>query len=127
MTNVIFITIDCLRPDFLGCLGNSRNLTPNIDKIAEEGITLTQVIANGPSTPFSFPSIFTSTYAMMNPGFPKISPSAQSITEILKKRGYITGGFHSNPYLSKIYNYDKFFDYFYDSISNDNDAYKTQG
>ncbi len=127
MTNVILLTIDCLRADFLGCLGSSENLTPNLDKFAEKGISLSQAIVNGPSTPFSFPSIFTSTYALMDENFPKISSSRISITEILKRKGYITAGFHSNPYLSKVYNYDKFFDYFYDSISDENVDYKKSG
>jgi arylsulfatase A-like enzyme len=124
MTNVILLTIDCLRTDFLGCLGSNKNLTPNLDKFAEEGVYFSQAIVNGPSTPFSFPSIFTSTYALMDSSFPKISSSRTSITEILKKNGYRTAGFHSNPYLSKAYNYDKFFDYFYDSISDKNGEYK---
>ena len=35
---VLFIDIDTLRPDHMGCYGYSRNTTPNIDKICEDGI-----------------------------------------------------------------------------------------
>lgn len=35
---VLFIDIDTLRPDHLGCYGYSRNTSPNIDSIAREGI-----------------------------------------------------------------------------------------
>jgi choline-sulfatase len=35
---VLFIDIDTLRPDHLGCYGYQRNTSPNIDKIAEEGV-----------------------------------------------------------------------------------------
>jgi arylsulfatase A-like enzyme len=35
---VIYFDIDTLRPDHMGCYGYPRNTTPNIDKIAEEGV-----------------------------------------------------------------------------------------
>lgn len=36
--NILFIPVDDLRPD-LGCYGNKTVVTPNIDKVAEEGVT----------------------------------------------------------------------------------------
>ena len=36
--NVLFIDIDTLRPDHMGCYGYGRNTTPNIDAIAKEGV-----------------------------------------------------------------------------------------
>lgn len=35
---IIYFDIDTLRPDHLGCYGYERNTSPNIDKIAEEGV-----------------------------------------------------------------------------------------
>ena len=35
---ILFIDIDTLRPDHMGCYGYSRNTTPNMDKIAADGI-----------------------------------------------------------------------------------------
>ncbi|MGL1891305.1 MAG: sulfatase [Spirochaetaceae bacterium] len=35
---VLFVDIDTLRPDHMGCYGYHRNTTPNMDKICEEGI-----------------------------------------------------------------------------------------
>ncbi len=35
---ILFLDLDTTRPDHLGCYGYSRNTSPNIDKIAEEGI-----------------------------------------------------------------------------------------
>ncbi|MFX0075247.1 MAG: sulfatase [Candidatus Hermodarchaeota archaeon] len=124
MVNVILLTIDCLRADFTGTLANNEILTPNLNKFAKEGILFTQAIANGPSTPFSFPSIFTSTYALMDSNFPEMSSLRRSIPELLEEKGFKTAGFHSNPYLSKVYKYDKFFEFFYDSISDESENYK---
>lgn len=35
---VLFIDIDTLRPDHMGCYGYYRSTTPNMDRVAEEGI-----------------------------------------------------------------------------------------
>src|SRR5712692_10191664 len=40
--NVIFITIDTLRADHLGCYGNPQVLTPHIDRLAREGARFTR-------------------------------------------------------------------------------------
>lgn len=35
---VLFVDIDTLRPDHMGCYGYGRNTTPNIDQVAKEGV-----------------------------------------------------------------------------------------
>ncbi len=35
---ILYLDLDTLRPDHLGCYGYHRNTSPNIDKIAEEGV-----------------------------------------------------------------------------------------
>lgn len=39
--NILYIDIDSLRPDHLGCYGYHRNTSPNIDTIASEGVCFT--------------------------------------------------------------------------------------
>lgn len=39
---VVMFDIDCLRPDHLGCYGYNRPTSPNIDRVAKEGIRFTQ-------------------------------------------------------------------------------------
>ncbi len=35
---ILYIDIDCLRPDHLGCYGYSRETSPNIDRLAADGL-----------------------------------------------------------------------------------------
>ncbi len=43
---VIYIDIDSLRPDHLGCYGYARPTTPNIDRLAQQGIRFTQCFSS---------------------------------------------------------------------------------
>ena len=46
--NILFITADQLRPDFLGCAGASWANTPNIDKLAANGTLFNRCYTNSP-------------------------------------------------------------------------------
>ncbi|MDB6036233.1 MAG: sulfatase, partial [Verrucomicrobiales bacterium] len=48
--NVIQITVESLSASFLGTFGNKENLTPNLDRLAGEGMLFTQFYATGNRT-----------------------------------------------------------------------------
>jgi len=112
--NIILITIDCLRADAVGCI-RGGNLTPNIDKLARESLVFTKAFTNGPGTPQAFPAILTSTYLFMHETI-YLEPWYITISEILQKHGYRTVAFHSNPYLSRAFGWNKGFQEFYDFL-----------
>ena len=60
--NVIVIIMDAVRADHLSCLGYEKIETPNIDRIAREGVLFTNCIVQAPWTFPSVGSIFTSKY-----------------------------------------------------------------
>jgi len=114
--NILLITIDSLRADHICCLGYQRGNTPNIDGIAKEGCLFSETIANGPSTPYSFRSILCSVYPLMGMdrfGY-KLPKQAITVAEALKKYGYASAAFHTNPYICKIFGWDRGFDLFKD-------------
>lgn len=123
--NILLITLDALRPDHLGCYGYKRNTSPNIDKLAKEGIMFTQAIAQGTWTPPSTVSIITSTYPSMHQVVwygDSINPEISTLTEIFKRQNYHTG-FISFSILNTIIGLNRGFDVFNADIENE-DAHK---
>jgi len=108
--NVILITVDALRADHLTCLGYRRKITPNLDRLASSGVLFTQAISTSQMTPGCFPSLFTSTFPLMNGGWFDISKRGIALPQVLKQHGYHTGAFVSNPWLSSYYGYHNWFD-----------------
>ena len=43
---ILYLDLDTLRPDHLGCYGYHRNTSPNIDSIAAEGIQFSNYYAS---------------------------------------------------------------------------------
>ena len=119
MKNVILITIDTLRRDVFGCYGNRPTLTPFMDSIQEKCLRFEKAYATGPYTQASFPGILTSTY-YLEYGRQMMLPAGKTlISEAVKKEGVITAAFHSNPYLSEDFGWNRGWDIFYDSIDDD--------
>jgi len=119
--NVLLITIDSLRADFVGCCGGdtgeSERPTPCLDEFASKGVVFTTACAQAPYTWGSFAALFTSEYAstactsrgILRTGFP-------TIAEVFAANGYETVGYHSNPFLSRVFGFDRGFETFDDSL-----------
>lgn len=117
--NVILLTVDTLRKDALGCYGNKSGLSPFIDSLEDKCIKFTKAQSIGPYTQASFPGILTSSYYLEYGREKKLSSKRTLISEVLKKAGIVTAGFHSNPYLSDFFGWNRGWDIFYDSMDTD--------
>lgn len=60
--NVLLLTIDSLRPDHLGCYGYPRETSPNLDRLARDGVRFAQVINQTAWTTPSLVSVLTALY-----------------------------------------------------------------
>jgi len=119
MKNVILITIDTLRRDVFGCYGRKPSLTPFMDSLQNKCLRFDRAYATGPYTQASFPGILTSSY-YLEYGRQKNLPAQKTlISEVLKEGGITTAAFHSNPYLSEYFGWNRGWDTFYDSMEDD--------
>ena len=120
LPNVLLITIDSLRPDYLGCYSKwakDENLSPYIDTWADDAVVFENAISQGPRTPESFPALLSGRYmTRYRDAFKGLSPDRKLISYILKKQGYFTAAFNSNPYISRFAHYDRGFDIFIDNL-----------
>ena len=106
----VLVTVDCLRPDHLGCYGYDHPISPNIDQLAEQGVRFEQAITNGGWTQPGIVSLLTSSYGLMYEGCRKpLSPNRPSLPEALSHLGYATAGFTANPQVGKAYGYHRGF------------------
>jgi len=96
--NVLLITLDTTRADHLGCYGDALARTPNLDRLAGEGIRFSRVYAPAPLTLPSHASILTglypATHGVRNNGH-DLAPKWRTLAEILKARGFATAAFVS--------------------------------
>jgi arylsulfatase A-like enzyme len=94
--NVVLIVVDSLRSDHLGINGYDRDTSPNIDKLAKEGVFFTNAICTIPRTSPSVSSILTGLYPHSH-GLRflftyKLNPNVATLQEILQTHGYKTIG-----------------------------------
>ncbi|UIP01055.1 sulfatase [Halobaculum sp. CBA1158] len=113
--NIALITVDSLRADHVGFNGYDRDTTPTLDERADESHIFTDTVAHACATRPSFPSILTSTHGLLYGGFDHLADEQVPLSVPLSDSGYATAGFHSNPYLSAQFGYDRGFDHFSDS------------
>ncbi|MBD3226574.1 MAG: sulfatase-like hydrolase/transferase [Candidatus Lokiarchaeota archaeon] len=120
--NLLLLTIDAFRLDHLSYTGYKKKTTPYLDKLCRKGFFFNQMIVNGPCTPPSFSSMFTSTYPFHQGGYSPLPHNKTTLAEVLKSHGYKTVAIHSTPLLSRFYGYDRGFDIFYDGMMSKDDS-----
>jgi len=88
--NIIVLMSDSLRSDYLGCYGNPRAKTPNIDKLAREGILFEHVVAEQPITVPARNAYSLGMYTFPWLGWEPLPDSFPLLQEILAREGYTT-------------------------------------
>jgi arylsulfatase A len=96
--NIVFIMADDLGIGHLGCYGQDKIKTPNIDRLAAEGMKFTQFYAGAnvcaPSRSALITGLHTGHTAVRNNGLDRhLYDEDVTIAEVLKPAGYATGGF----------------------------------
>jgi len=116
--NIVLISIDTCRADYLSCYGCLRQTTPNIDRIAREGILFSNVISPVPMTLPAHCSMLTGTippYHGVHDNYDyRLSQSNVTLAEILKENGFTTAAIISAFVLDSQFDIDQGFDTYND-------------
>jgi arylsulfatase A-like enzyme/Flp pilus assembly protein TadD len=101
--NLILITLDTTRADALNPYGQMLVTSPNIDRMAREGVLFEQVASSSPSTLPAHATLLTGQYppahgVRSNSGY-RLPAAVLTLAEILQSRGYRTGAEIAAPVL----------------------------
>ena len=134
--NIIFIMVDTLRADHLGCYGYDLPTTPHIDRLAGESTRFAFAIAPSSWTVWSVHALFTAHHpdvifgghaaalhtrgVALQPG--RFGTGAAplryaTLAEVLRDRGYGTHAITSNPWLGNFPDNAQGYDWYDDAAS----------
>jgi len=116
---IILISVDTLRPDYLGCYNPSIHTTPTIDSLAQQGVLFEDAFCNYPKTTPSHASMLSGLYTWshgVRENNQRIPDQVTLLPEILQAKGWSTGGFVSLITVKAIYGFDRGFDVFDDKL-----------
>ncbi len=92
--NVLVVTLDTTRADYLGCYGRASARTPNLDRLAADGCLFRHAVAAAPITLPSHSTLFTGTYpplhGVRDNGLFMLPEESTTLAEILSRQGYAT-------------------------------------
>jgi arylsulfatase A-like enzyme len=96
--NVLFITLDTLRADHVSAYGYSRPTTPNLDRVAQQGVLFENAFSNASWTLPSHASMLTGRYPHDHRADWRqpMNADVPTLTELFAGKGYATAAFAAN-------------------------------
>lgn len=121
--------MDSLRYDFLSCYGYPKETSPNIDRLAEEGVIFTHAFAQSTWTRPSAASMLSSTYPSVHGVFtvedyPRTG--IEMLPEMLKRAGFRSAAVSSLGNISPAFGFGRGFDHFIELYKDDSLLKKRQ-
>lgn len=135
--NIVLVSIDSLRADHCGHLGDDRGLTPAIDALARDGVAFENAVSPGPRTFSTMPAVFTGRHRPRNTldSYPDDNEWRWRLEDIdahldrhapfperLKELGYTTAGISPNPWTSSASGFNRGFDHYVDLSGREQDS-----
>jgi arylsulfatase len=113
--SVVLLTVDALRADHLSSYGYDRETSPTLDRLAEDGVRFQRAYSQSSHTREAVPAMLTGRDpdAAVDEQY---LLSADTVASRLADTEIATGGFHSNPFVSRAYGFDRDFDAFDDDL-----------
>jgi arylsulfatase A-like enzyme/Tfp pilus assembly protein PilF len=118
--NLLLVSLDTLRADHLGCYGYAPAQTPRLDALAASGLRFERATTVVPLTLPAHSSLMTGTFpgwhgVRDNGGF-YLGDEQQTLAEVLRDRGFRTGGFVGSFVLDRRWGIGQGFERYYDEF-----------
>ncbi|MCK4751833.1 MAG: sulfatase [Planctomycetes bacterium] len=113
--NIILISIDTLRADFLGCHGYPRPTSPTLDKLASKGVLFEDASSPSPWTLPAHVSLLSGLYPSrhsVKDVQTKISTDIPTLASILSRHGYATAAIVNSLLLDEKFGFGRGFDHY---------------
>jgi len=111
--NVLFVLVDTLRAERLGCYGYARDTSPLLDRLASNGVRFERHLSQSSWTKASMASLWTG----LNPARSgvtrfdeRLSEQAVLPAEVFREAGFRTAGLWRNGWVSGYFGFDQGFD-----------------
>jgi arylsulfatase A-like enzyme/Tfp pilus assembly protein PilF len=121
--NILIVTLDTTRADRLGCYGYAHALTPNLDRLAAEGVRFSHAYSPVPLTLPAHCSLFTGLYPLFHRvrdnGNYFLAPQNETLAEILTGAGYTTAAFIASFVLDSRFGLDQGFGVYDDDLDSE--------
>lgn len=118
--NVLLITLDTTRWDRLGAYGDRSAATPNLDRLAGEGVVFEQMVAAAPLTLPAHSTIFTGLlpprHGVRDNGGYVLDPQHTTLAASMKAAGRQTGAFVGAFVLDAKFGLDQGFETYHDKF-----------
>lgn len=114
--NIVFIVMDTLRKDRVGCYGYDRETTPNIDALSRDGMRFDDAYTTSswtwPSTASLMTGLSPDAHGVKSSESCTLSQRHRTLAEALQERGYTTAAFVGNPIVEPNRYFDQGFETF---------------
>ena len=118
--NIVVLTLDTTRWDRIGAYGDRAAQTPNLDRLAGEGVLFEQAITSAPLTLPAHSTLFTSLlpprHGVRDNGGYVLDPRHPTLATVLKQGGWNTGAFIGAFVLDSKFGLDQGFDTYHDKF-----------
>ena len=115
LPNILFVTLDGARSDRLGVYGHTRETSPQLDRLANDGFAFTDAFTvatySGPSHATMFTGLFPLQHGLIDNGL-KLSDEVMPLAELLRHSRYRTAAFIGEEVLGTETNLNRGFDSF---------------
>ena len=117
--NLVLISLDTTRLDHGSVYGYERETTPNLERLAAEGVRFSLAYAPAPTTGPSHATLFTSLYPITHRVVKNgrvLTPAQTTLAERLRERGWATAGVVSSYILDARFGWDQGFEHWDDDF-----------